>query len=361
MRYQIGTILNVDGIEGTVIGYIEYMNPDDNNNRWIEYRLNVKGGGEQWLSIDDVYEEYSISKPANYIRGNIGPEWHEVDSGHQVVVSMGGDVDVDRGERAEFVEYEDETEEKTLSVEMWSDGTEYSTGYYLDKEEITIMGMTKVSPSVSKNLIKFVAIAAIFMFFLGGSLISTVTNAFSNVSISKYLKKSSLYTYETSITGNEKQKADVYQYFTQSKTDDVAKNIIDGIKGKTESVTQKDDTEDEEIAIVTTKEYCLVYHPDDDPSTVLVQVSNRKYNYTSDNSPYRNSDSGTKWYRSHYYSSGYSTDVGKYSKTPSAYTSYTGDTVHNIGNGYFDTYSNSVRQSSINNRDTSGGGLSSGK
>ncbi|HBR04691.1 MAG TPA: DUF4178 domain-containing protein, partial [Lachnospiraceae bacterium] len=43
------------------------------------------------------------------------------------------------------------------------------------------------------------------------------------------------------------------------------------------------------------------------------------------------------------------------------YTSYSGDTVHNIGNGYFDSYSSSVRQSSINSRNSSSGGVSSGK
>lgn len=362
MQYKVGTILNVDGIEGTVIGYIEYANPEDNGNRWTEYRLKTKSG-ERWLSIDEVYKEYSISQPANYVRGKIGPEWHEVDKGTQVVVSSSGEVDVDYGEKAMFVEYEDETEEKTLSVEIWSDGTEYSTGYYLDADEITVIGMEKASQRLKRMWFPvFVYMAAIFIICFISSISSIIkTGLNNNATIEKYLKKSALYTYETSITGNEKQKADVYTYFTQSTTDDVAKDIINGIRGNTESVTQKDDATDEEIAIVTKKEYCLVYHPEDDPLTVLVQISNRKYTYTSDNSPYRSSDSGTKWYRSHYYSTGYSSDAGKYSSTPSAYSSYSGDTVHNIGNGYFDTYAGSVRQSSINSRDTSSGGLSSGK
>ena len=103
-----------------------------------------------------------------------------------------------------------------------------------------------------------------------------------------------------------------------------------------------------------------IYHPEDNAEKVYVQVSKRKYNYTSDNAPYKSSDSDTTWYRSHYYSSSYSADSSTY-HSPSAYTSYSGDTVHNIGNGYFDSYSSSVRQSSINSRNSSSGGVSSGK
>ena len=69
----------------------------------------------------------------------------------------------------------------------------------------------------------------------------------SNKSISKYVKNSSLYTYETSITGQEKQKADVYEfYYTPKTTDYVAQDIINGIEGYTQSVTQKDDQDDAE-------------------------------------------------------------------------------------------------------------------
>ena len=137
---------------------------------------------------------------------------------------------------------------------------------------------------------------------------------------------------------------------------DVAKDIINGIEGQTQSVTQEDDMADATIAIVTDKEYCLIYHPEDDASLVYVQISNRKYNYASDNSPYKSSSSTTRWYRSHYYSSSYSSDSSTYKSTPSAYSSYGGDTIHDIGNGYYDSYSSSVRQSSINSRKSSSGG-----
>lgn len=360
MTHSVGTLLEINGLKGKVIGYIVYENPLDGNKTWTEYRM--KGpSGEWWLSCDEFYDEYSISRPANYIRGQIGPEWHKVDEGTQRVVRSSGDVDVDPGEIASFIEYEDASEEHTLSVEMWSDGTEYSTGEYIEKIDITPVGYEKPR---SKNTLAIIFVA-LWIALLGASSLSQMVSTFLNQkTIAKYVKEAYDFTYETSITGNEKQKADVYKYDTFGRiatTDDAALEIINGIDGKTVSVTQKDDKTNEEIAILTQKEYCLIYHPDGEENKVYVQVSNRKYNYTSDNSPYKSSSSTTRWYRSHYYSSGYSTDAGKYHKSPSAYSMYDGDTVHNIGNGYFDSYSNSVRQSSVNSRESSSGGISSGK
>lgn len=362
MGYQIGTLLRINNLDAKIIGFIQYENLQDPGKEWTEYRLWTKQG-EKWLSCDEYYQEYSISSPANTIRGQIGPEWHKVDEGTQIVRRYGGDVDVDPGERANFIEYEDETEEQTLSVEIWSDGTEYSTGCYLEQSEIQVVGFEKPTiqkPDASKvsKLLTF-GIVIFFLLLPSFSKISATRN--NSVAISQYLESSSSYTYETSLTGNENQKATVYAYNGFITTDDVAKQIIDAIDGQTESVTQKDEQSNAEIAILTEKEYCLVYHPEDDEARVFVQISDRKYNYTSDNAPYRSSSADTLWYRSHYYSSGYSTDAGSFTSTPSAYSMYSGDTIHNIGNGYFDSYSSSVRQSSINNRNSSGGGLSSGK
>ena len=361
MDYQVGTLLNINGMDAKVIGFIRYENQQDTGKEWTEYRLQTKKG-ECWLSCDDYYQEYSISWPANDIRGSIGPEWHKVDEGTQVVRNYGGDVDVDSGETASFIEYEDESEERTLSVEMWSDGTEYSTGKYIEKSEINEVGFEKTTVKKKNKFVPFIFIMICLFFFFSSATFSTIVSLFQGSrTISRYLEKSSNYKYETSLTGKEKQKAKVYVYRLQTTTDYVAKDIIGAIEGKTEAVTQKDDKMDEEIAILTKKEYCLVYHPEGEKQVVYIQISDRKYNYTSDNSPYRCSSANTRWYRSHYYSSGYASDAKAYKRTPSAYSMYSGDTIHNIGNGYFDMYSNSIRQSSLNRRRSSGGGLSSGK
>ena len=135
MFYRVGTLLNIKGRPGKVIGYIQYENPQDSNKAWTEYRIKTSDG-EVWLSCDEIYDEYSVSWPANNVRGRIGPEWHKVDEGKQVVRCAEGDVDVDPGESADFVEYEDVSEEHTLSVEVWEDGSEFSRGEYIEKSDI---------------------------------------------------------------------------------------------------------------------------------------------------------------------------------------------------------------------------------
>lgn len=361
MAYQVGTLLNINGLEGKVIGYIQYENTQDPGKEWVEYRLWTPKG-ECWLSCDDFYKEYSISWPDNSVRGRLGPEWHKVDEGFQVVRKYGGDVDVDPGESANFIEFEDEAEEHILSVETWSDGTEFSRGEYIEPENIQITGFEQPGEKSKSGALVGLVVSLFILIFLGSFFAGAFKSAIGgSKSISKYLESSTQYTYETSVTGNQEQKATVYAYEIPALTDTVAMDIIEGIDGDTESVTQKDNTSNEEIAILTKKEYCLVYHPENKTDVVYVQVSDRKYNYTSDNSPYRSSKADTIWYRSHYYSSGYSSDAKSYKSMPSAYSMYSGDTIHNIGNGYFDSYSSSIRQSSVNNRDSSSGGISSGK
>lgn len=363
MFYRVGTLLNIKGQPGKVIGYIQYENPQDSNKPWTEYRIKTSHG-EVWLSCDEIYDEYSVSWPASHVSGRIGPEWHKADEGQQVVRCAGGDVDVDPGESAHFVEYEDASEEHTLSVEVWEDGSEFSTGEYIEKSDIVETGYEKPS---SGNRIwtsrSWLAAVGFFCVFYLVALVDSHGFPYPGVnkSISKYLESSENYVFETSLSGNENQKATVYAYHTPATTDDVARDIIQGIGGYTESVTQKDDKTNQEIAILTSQEYCLVYHPENEEQKVYVQVSDRKYNYTSDNAPYRSSRAGTLWYRRHYYSSGYPSDSASYKGTPSPYSMYHGTIIHDIGNGYFDSYSSSIRQSSINSRQSSGGGLSSGK
>lgn len=380
--YRIGSILEVDGLRAEVIGYIRYRNPDDGNKRWSEYRLKTSEG-EKWLSIDDEYEEYSISSPSYLKNGQIPHKFNKADEGTQIVVETKGDVDVERGDSAKFVEYEDAAEEEILSVEMWDDGTEISEGYYLDQEEIVYTGNAERTHSnyekTSSPLRKisvfgsyiFIILFAISIFLIDEGFID-LSNFFDSGSpIEQYMKETPYYHYETSITGKEDQKAQVYSYnntnSTDATTDIVAKDIINAIYGETETVTENaENTDDASISILTKEEYCLIYYPEiksPDPhkKIIYVQVSNRKYNYTSLNSPYRARYSTNIWYKKHYYSSGYKTDSTRWTSTPSAYKMYDGPIIKDLGNGYYDVYSNDIRRSSVNRRNSDGGGFGKGK
>ena len=374
MRFSRGDILSVQNEGYVVVGGVTYRNMADGN-CWDEYRLRkLEGSAEAWLSIDDVFREYSITMVTGSIRPSLSG-YHIVDQGREVVVDTIGSVDVVRGDAAAFAEYEDVTEELIISEERWDDGPEYSKGHYVDWEEICYIrhddSAAEASEKMSKKEVRLVSAFIILVFmvpFLGAMLGFLVNNIHVSQSISHYLKKAGKdslmqYSYVTSITGASGQKADVYKAGPSYTIDFVAEDIITAIEGDTEYV-QKDeeagDGEEGSVAILTKKEYCLVYPSED--NEVLVQVSNRKYAYTDDSYPYRSRRHGRRYYRRFYYSTGYSSDSSSYSKKYSSpYSSFDDTSINYSGSNSFNTYSGTVRQNSINSRRSDGGGLSSGK
>lgn len=361
MNYAVGDILRVDGDVYEIIGKIAYRNRNDNCT-WMEYRLYSQNmRREKWLSCDDIYQEYSISETTGNVSTN---GYHEVDRGTEEVTGAWGSVDVEIGDWADFTEFEDVTEEKIISWEVWDDGKEVSVGYYLDPDEIQKIGEGRTvsrggygsSGGKSINSVTFFCVIGIFI--VAGVCMSCLPEYFKSITtIAKYLKKEASYIYVTSITGDKGEKADVYK--TYGDIDWAAKDIIDAIDGNTENVQQNTEDGDESVAILTSREYCLIYTSED--GDTLIQISTRKYAYYNDDEPYHSNSYTRRYYRGYYYSWGYFSDISDYSSGTSPYSDYSGDTVD--GN-YYDTYneySDSVRQSSINARSSSGGGTSSGK
>ena len=364
MKFELGDLICADGGEYRVVGIITYRNSNDGC-CWDEYRiLSEIDHSEHWLSVDDTYKEYSIwQKQREYINRDL---YHWVDHGRERVISCSGSVDVEVGDEADFTEFEDETEELIISDEVWEDERECSTGYYLDEDEFWLIEhdaeykkkiQRKTSGGGLGMVIGFIAIPLLLVF---GEMFGSIASMFHVPStIAKYLKKSSNYTYITSVTGNERQKANVYKAPDTYTIDQTARDIIYEIEGNTQYVQQDSDEAEGAIAILTKKEYCVVY-----PSVngeVLVQVSNRKYAYTTDDDLYEGTDRSRRYYRSFYYSTGYGDDSTSYSSLSSPYSSYSGDSfTYSYDNGY-SSYSSSVRQSSIDARQSSGGGLSGGK
>ncbi len=398
--FSVGTNLLVDGKRYRIIGYIVYANSENNNETWVEYRMLSKWDEETWLSVDYDNDEFSLSWPTRIENGLIGEEWHKVDEGTAIVKSFEGDVDVDVGEKAEFIEHEDEEEEKILSVEMWEDGTEFSEGFYVDEDEIsrldefndevkdgkiTLKGCGSLAKSCSGCFVAVVALVFLITSFF--------TSLFSSGSCHDYISQSIDYTYVTSVTGSEDLKADVYEAKgdinsenirdvmsmeaemqalnelhadpSQTKADPLmgyyVKDLIVHSGIKPQYVTEDSET-GESIAILTEDESVLFYHPEDNPEKIYVQVSGRKYNYTSNVRPYAAGVATGLWYRNHYYNTGYVSDSTRWSSTPSSYEMYNGPVMKNLGNGYYDVYSNDIRQSSAGmSRRSSSGGHSAGK
>ena len=371
MSYSVGSRLRIDGENYVVTGRIKYCNLNDMNATWTEYCLRSESDyREKWLSYDELYQEYSISTPSGYKVSTSG--YHVVDTGIQKVIESVGQVDVDPGEQAHFTEYEDDTEEKIISVEKWADGEEYSTGYYLDIDEIELLSTSQgntqytgnaYSGSMSGtkkkgNVSGLVTAILVIMFALPFAM--TIFNGFASadsITIKEYLEEASIYTYTTSITGEGGQKADVYK--TSITIDAAVKNIINGIDGDTQDVRQNNEDGDNSVTILTDSEYCIIYTSED--SETLIQVSSREYAYRSDRDLYRGRRASSRYYRRYYYSRAYASDSSSYSSYSSPYSSYNDSIISTSDTSGYNTYSSSVRQASINSRRSSGGGLSSGK
>ncbi len=374
-QYYINDRIKADGDYYRVVGRITFQNSSDGKS-WDEYRLIAENfnNEERWLSIDNAYNEYSLSK-ANPYANTMG--YHIVDRGMATVSAVMGDVDVEVGDRVSFEEYEDSEEEKIVSIEHWDDCTENSSGYYLDPWEFgkdgeniprtpLMSGSSGGGGVAAKGLITLIMI----VIFLGSSCSSFLGGLIAgSKKIESYLKKSSAYVYTTSITGEEKSSANVYEYLSgssllqnYSEADAlmvVAQDIIDGVNGNSESIQQNDESDDHTVAILTKKEYCIIYRSEDDK--ILVQISPRKYAYTTDKEPYHSRRRTRRYYRRFYYSRGYHYDESSFSSSRSSYTGYSDGTIDYDSNNSLNSYSNSVRQSSVNSRSSDGGGLSSGK
>lgn len=371
LQLEQGRHLKVEGVEYRVTGGIEYHNKSDGS-RWAEYCIQeIQMNRTKWLSVDNMYEEYAIYTQCpggsefdemNIFRGG----YKQADKGRASVTRCFGNVDTEPGDTVQYTEYEDGGEEKIIAVEQWEDETEYSRGYYLDLDEIVLLGREEGGGKATAGImstgpvrgainIKKLAAASVVLILLG--VISLRVIESGGKSIHKFLKNNAQFTYQTSITSdlNSKERADVYS--SDLPVEEAVKAVIQAIDGETEGV-QKSAQEDS-VAILTKNEYCLVYTGTD--QTTMVQISSRAYVYQSTNTPYRASHHTSSYYRSFYYTRGFWSDRDRYRRSASGYESYSGDAVELDPNDPYKSYSDSVRQSSINSRRSSGGGISSGK
>lgn len=372
LYFNVGDTIKADGSDYIVEGLIVFINEADNL-KWTEYKIRQLSSRKvKWLSVDNDYEEYAIYTQADSKKGFSESEilskgFKEADFGKANVISFAGNVDVENGDWVRYREFEDISEENIISIEEWEDETEYSTGYYLDENEITKVASAnnnasygnknnfnnKESNGVFKRFLAFILI--LMLFPVVGFLVPKIF--INKDKIADYLSSSGLFTYTTSITSdlNNNEKADVYS--TALSVEEAAKSVIDCVNGDVEDI--QENAEDGTVGIMTKYEYCLVYT--DTENQTLAQISQRSYVYSSTNNPYRSTNTTARYFRRHYYTIGYSSDSSRYKKYTSGYDNYDDGYIDTDSNNKYKTYSNSVRQSSVNSRTSSGGGTSSGK
>lgn len=382
LYFEVGDKVRIGGRLYSVEGYISFVNRQDNC-RWIEYKLaDSQSSAVKWLSIDVVNREYALYTQTLYSdefeeMSMRSKGYKQVDSGEASVMEYKGSVDSRHGDNVRFTEFEDATEEKILAMETWVDETEYSKGYYLDADEIQKVpasggstkgtggsgyssnGYNRVNNYQVQNDIKrliekipwsYVIPFSLILFFVLSSAMA------GSHSLKDKIKKDTRFSYITSMTAdiNNKQRADVYR--TNLSVEETAKIILGFAEGNVESVDES--REDGTVAILTKKEYCLVYTSED--KETLVQLSSRKYTYYSRHNPYHSFGHTGGFYRSFYYAAGYGYDRRHYSGV-NAYQNYTGGAASINNNNRYSQYSETIKQESAASRESSGGGTGAGK
>ncbi|GCL68118.1 DUF4178 domain-containing protein [Veillonella tobetsuensis] len=377
MEFNYGDTLSIKSDLYTILGKIRYI--DTNGDIWYEYKLiKHSTNGQFWLSWDEIRNEYQFTKPCGSMRPST---MICVDEGREIVSGAWGDVDVDISDSAKYQEYESPDGATTFSIEEWEDETEYSTGFYVNKEFVTLEPKATVTNSIEQRLksvsgrnkifgpFLWIVICVLAVFASELDLPSWhQVRAFFNhpYTVSEYIKEHpDTYTYVTSITGANNLKSDIYQ--SSLSLDETTQDIIKGLKGDVERVTQDGNTafteitEDnqevaeeykaekrnettiptETVTLLTKYEYITVYISTE--NTVLVRVESRESAYNHNNDGGYHSSSRSYWfYRNSYWYNGYAQDQMKYT-SPSSYSDY-----NPTSNPYKSDYSNTSSSSTKN-------------
>lgn len=382
INFTIGDKVNIEDIPYKVEGAISFRDLLGSG-EWTEYKVREETSGKiKWLSIDHTYEEYALYEESTPYEERVlyRSSYKCVDNGRAKVTRVTGMVDTEVGDEVRFKEYEDETTEYIVSIEEWSDETEYAQGYYLDSDEIEQISMGYYDSSTSyynnssretnynvydkgiKEKGKIVLIGLVIGFICLWPLLGQLGNfgiGSSKTAIQNYLSKSSNYTYKTSMTSDLQNKYKANVYVSKKDIEGTTKELLDVFHK--EIIDVQDSKEDGSVMLFTKKECCLIYTSEENET--LVQVSSRGYVYTSTHRPYGARIHTGSFYRNYYYQTAYERDRTTYKSDTSSYTNYTDTDGKNYGstNGSYDAYLSSVRQSSTTSRNSSGGGISMGK
>ncbi len=338
-------IVYIERVKYTVVNMIEYK---EDTWVWQEYEIKHEAGAIRWLCVEkdennkteySIYDKYYGDINENEISFSSQNTQYELyEKGTATVKDYFGNVDVDVGERCEYIDYISEDKSKVLSIEKWEEEIEKSEGRYIDSSKVRITNeidtqkeeMEKINKKKGR-IMSWIIYGIIFLPLIISVFSSLTSGLFVNKSIQKYIDKQKKYTYVTSVTNNtNREKAKIYKS-PYGDIDTTVKDIISGVpEGITDTIDTDPNTEEDGIGLKTKNEFAYIYLEN---GNVYVQVSNKNYANNNTGSTYHNR------YHTYYYAT--------YNSNRSSYT--------------YSTYRNSARQQSVNARTSSGGGTSSGK
>ena len=352
--FNVGDEISLYGTNYTVKGKITFSS--NNSEWWDEYKIVSGLGKEHWLSIDG--DEITLWQTTSYV--NIS-NMKLLDSGTKKAVACFGDVDVDRGEKANYKEYK-KSHSDYIEIETWNDETEYSLGKICSSNSITIIKRSSTRIGSARFLSEKKVIGGVLILGIL-SVIFTIFCFSPKLNLKHKIDSDNTnYKFETAITGLENKTADIYT--STESSDYVAKDIIKKIEGDIEYV-QENPLDTNTIAILTKDEMCIVYRSSVNNST-LVHLAERKWTFNNLDAPLYAADSITDdFYRSFYEYTAFASDSCQYKSSNSNHSHFHTHGVHfpifyGCSNSRYNSYASTVRESSLSRRTSSGGGSSGG-
>jgi len=338
MEHYVGDAFRIEGTFFRVTGKVQYQNLETQE-KWYEYYVFAPETGQRALYSCGIYkkENWLIEKEDKISLDDVYFVEQEVTE----VIAARGTVDLQVGERGVLKKYQDAFGKTVKIVRTWNDEDSFYCGYCEGAmenpftEDIHAGKKKRKRKRGFRNTERTPAQESMFRFRIILSILAVVITTlcsiwnFMNVpSAMKYIEENNLkYIHLRSLITDNQDFADVYM--SSDSLDNTAIELIECIDGKAEEIQQNLDNGDRSIAILTNKEYCFIYESVE--NQVLVQISPRKYAYSSDYALFQGTEYATEYYKHFYYTWGYSSDRKKYPEVTSPYLTYA-NRVLNINN-----------------------------
>ena len=148
MVFNYGETLRIRRDLYTILGKIRYI--DTHGKIGYEYKLvRNKNNAEFWLSWDKKRDAYQFSK----LCGKALPaDMKLIDSGYEMVTGTWGEIDEGITDTAKCKEYESVDGTATFSVEAWAFETEYSKGFYINKEYVSVEQDVEITDTIKDRM-----------------------------------------------------------------------------------------------------------------------------------------------------------------------------------------------------------------
>ena len=151
MKFNYGDTLRIRSDVYTILGKLRYI--DTHGHIWYEYKL-VKHSNNKgfWFRWDKKRDAYHFSKLSKLCGKALLADMKLVDSGYEMVTGTWGEVDEGITDTAKYKEYENADGTATFSVQEWAFETEYSKGFYINKEYVSVVKDVELTDTIKDRM-----------------------------------------------------------------------------------------------------------------------------------------------------------------------------------------------------------------